>query len=149
MSAPYLPETAPFTPEQRQWLNGFLAGMQFPPVASPALFSPPSGAGGNAGGATGAPVLILYGSPSGNAEGLAHTFAAKLKALAGGSALQPRVLGMDHFTEVDFSTEKQVLLLCSTWGEGDMPDNAAAFWEWLKSDKVPTLSHLSFAVLGL
>ncbi len=44
---------------------------------------------------------------------------------------------------------KHILLLCSTWGEGDMPDNAAAFWGWLKSDQAATLTHAAFAVLGL
>ncbi len=148
MSSPTLPETAPFTVEQRQWLNGFLAGLQnFSLFASAS--APPTST--DTGMVSGMPVLVLYGSQSGNAEGLAHTFADKLKARAkaGGGAISPRVLGMEHFADVDFTSTKHILMICSTWGEGDMPDNAAAFWEWLKSDKAPTMAHASFAVLGL
>jgi sulfite reductase (NADPH) flavoprotein alpha-component len=56
---------------------------------------------------------------------------------------------MDHFSEVDFAAEKHLLLLTSTWGDGDMPDNAVAFWEWLQSDAAPSLPNAAFAVLGL
>ncbi|HLZ54866.1 MAG TPA: molybdopterin-dependent oxidoreductase, partial [Verrucomicrobiae bacterium] len=71
---PFIPETAPFTNEQRAWLNGFLAGLlsQTPP-GHPALRDlsqpngiPPSG---------GEPLLVLFGSQTGTAEGLAKKFA--------------------------------------------------------------------------
>src|SRR5690606_6999647 len=140
-----IPEASPFTVEQRQWLNGFLAGMH----SAGAFGAAGAVAGGNAAApvddaAPGAPLLILYGSQSGNAEGLAHDLAARVRTRAGGAALAPRVLGMDHFADVDFAAEKHILLVSSTWGDGDMPDNAAAFWGWLQSDKAPSLGHAAF-----
>jgi sulfite reductase (NADPH) flavoprotein alpha-component len=147
-----IPASAPFSTEQRQWLNGYLAGLHglslSGSVASPGS-STGSGTGTPEAPAQGTSVLILYGSQSGNAEGLAHDFAARIRARAGGAALKPRVLGMDAYGDVDFSAEKYVLAVSSTWGDGDMPDNAVAFWNWLRGAEAPTLGHAAVAVLGL
>ncbi len=147
MNAPVIPESAPFSAEQRYWLNGFLAGLSSvtsggaSAPANPVLAAPSE--------RVGTPLLILYGSQSGNTEGLAHALADKLKARVGGPVLNPRIVAMDQFSEIDFAAEKYVLLACSTWGDGDMPDNAASFWQWLQSDKAPTLPNTAYAVLGL
>lgn len=140
-----IPESSPFTTEQRQWLNGFLAGMHSvgalgvtPGAGVPAAPPEPSGA----------PLLVLYGSQSGNAEGLAHDLAAKARVRAG-AAVAPRVIGMDHHAEIDFSSVKHILVISSTWGDGDMPDNAVAFWNRLQSADAPSLGHAAYAVLGL
>jgi sulfite reductase (NADPH) flavoprotein alpha-component len=143
--SPVIPESAPFTPEQRYWLNGFLAGLSSVSAGASAA-APPSPA---AAPRMGTPLLILYGSQSGNTEGMAHALAEKLQARVGGPALSPRVAAMDQFSEIDFAAEKYILLACSTWGDGDMPDNAASFWEWLQSDKAPSLPNTAYAVLGL
>jgi sulfite reductase (NADPH) flavoprotein alpha-component len=88
-----IPESAPFTPDQRQWLNGFLAGLRSlslrgAGVAVAGTKPPP----GKEEEPSGAPLLILYGSQSGNAEGLAHDLATRIRMRAGGAALRPRVL---------------------------------------------------------
>jgi sulfite reductase (NADPH) flavoprotein alpha-component len=146
-----IPEGAPFTTEQRQWLNGFIAGLNSVAVLGGVAHAaaPGTPAAAVAELPPGAPLLILYGSQSGNAEGLAHDLAAKIRMRVGGAAVSPRVLGMEHFADIDFAAEKHVLAISSTWGEGDMPDNAVAFWNWLQSDKAPGLGHATFAVLGL
>jgi len=142
-----IPEAAPFSTEQRQWLNGFLAGLNSISAFAAAAPSAPAPAAPDA--PAGAPLLILYGSQSGNAENLAHDLAAKARMRVGGAAVAPRVIGMDHHEEIDFAAEKHILLISSTWGEGDMPDNAVAFWSRLQSDGAPSLGHAAFAVLGL
>ena len=160
MNAPVLPESAPFTAEQRQWLNGFMAGMMN--AATGASFAGETAAltGSSSGMAAGnsvsstpaARVLVLYGSQSGNAEGLAHAASDKLKARTrpdGSAAFAPEVMGMDRFKDIDWAGEKNFLLATSTWGDGDMPDNAVSFWDWLKGGEAPSLAHASFAVLGL
>jgi sulfite reductase (NADPH) flavoprotein alpha-component len=147
-----IPESAPFSLEQRQWLNGYIAGLH-----SLSLLGAAPGAVATSGNnppakeeaAQGTPVLILYGSQSGNAEGLAHDFAARLRTRVGGAALRPRVLSMDAYGDVDFAAEKYVIAVCSTWGEGDMPDNALAFWKWLQTSEAPSLGQAAVAVLGL
>jgi sulfite reductase (NADPH) flavoprotein alpha-component len=42
-----------------------------------------------------------------------------------------------------------LIVISSTWGEGDPPDNAANFWAWLNSDAAPRLENIEYAVLGL
>jgi sulfite reductase (NADPH) flavoprotein alpha-component len=131
---PFIPETAPFTPEQRQWLNGFLAGM---------FSSSPSAAGSNA--APKEPLLLLYGSQTGTAEGLAKKTAKQAEK----EGFAPKVVCMEKFTDVAWEKESNVLVLTSTYGDGEPPDNAQAFWNWLASDHAPRLEHLNYGVLAL
>ncbi len=167
MNAPILPESAPFSVQQRQWLNGYLAGLT--QVHTSALnFSPQAR---NEQPITTQfndfdnsteviPVTLLFGSQSGNAEGLAHDLAGKLKrateiqspgrgSQANPLRIEPKVMGLEQFAEVDWSGVGPVLILTSTWGDGEMPYNATGFWEWLNGPKSPTLSELNYAILGL
>ena len=141
---PFIPDTAPFSEEQRQWLNGFLAGLfsdastnpaallrQAPP---PALAAPP------------VPVLVLFGSQTGNAEGLAK----KVKAAAEKAGnLTPRLFDMAKFDAGELPKESNLLIVTSTWGEGDPPDNAAGFMDKLGADSFPRLENLRYSVLAL
>ena len=49
----------------------------------------------------------------------------------------------------DLQSATHFILVCSTWGEGEFPDNASLFWEALSADGVEPLDHLRFAVLAL
>lgn len=140
MQIPYIPETAPFSPEQRAWLNGFFAGL-FSQV-SPAQAPRPQQ---NEFTKTGEPLLILFGSQTGAAEGLAKKFAKE----AEGRGFIPSVFALNDFEKANFANAKRVIIISSTWGEGEPPDNAANFWAWLSADSAPRLEHLNFAVLGL
>ena len=92
------------------------------------------------------PLLILYGSQSGTAEGLAKQFHKQAAA----TGFASRVSELDAFEVASLSTEKNVLLITSTWGEGEMPDNAAAFWDALNQNgSSPALDGLNYAVLAL
>jgi sulfite reductase (NADPH) flavoprotein alpha-component len=134
---PLIPDSAPFSAEQRAWLNGFLAGMlsrgDTEAVAATAPKPKPS-------------LLIAFGSQSGNAEGLAK----KLAKEANAKGFAARVTGMEALQAAEFAKEKNVLLVSSTWGEGDMPDNAAEFWNILNSNgSSPKLAGMNYAVLAL
>jgi sulfite reductase (NADPH) flavoprotein alpha-component len=137
---PYIPETAPFTAEQRAWLNGFLAGLYAhgAPVAAPASLN------GTA-PKTGEPLLILFGSQTGSAEALAKRIAKDSEK----HGFAPRVLALNDYEQANLTQGGKALVVSSTWGDGDPPDNAANFWTWLKSDSAPRLESLHFAVLGL
>jgi sulfite reductase (NADPH) flavoprotein alpha-component len=49
----------------------------------------------------------------------------------------------------DLASATRLILVTSTWGEGDPPDNAAEFWTRLNADTAPHLEHLQFSVLAL
>ena len=139
---PFIPENAPFTAEQRMWLNGFLAGV-FSNANPPGAESLASTLGLDAGPKT--PLTVLYGSQTGTAEGLAK----KTAKVAESRGFAPKLVSMDKYSDVDLTKEQNVLFITSTYGDGDPPDMAQAFWNWLKADTAPKLDHLRYSVLAL
>jgi len=137
---PYIPETAPFTPEQRAWLNGFLAGLY---AHSPGSATPPPLAGPPPKPAE--PLLILFGSQTGTAEGLAKRLAKESEK----RGFAPSVLELNDYQKANLTAAQKAIIISSTWGEGDPPDNAVNFWSWLNAAVAPRLENLQYAVLGL
>jgi len=135
---PYIPENAPFNHHQRLWLNGYLAGM----FAATRLDVP---AGDAAPAQPPVPLVILYGSQTGTSEALARRIAKEAKA----NNIVPRVVDAAEYASVDWKAETNLFVVTSTYGDGDMPDNAQAFWDWLKSDSGTAMAHLNFSVLAL
>jgi len=134
---PFIPDNAPFTPEQRAWLNGYLAGL-YSDARGMAASSP-------APAAPAKPLAILFGSQTGTAEGLAKKTAKEAEK----HGFQPRLVDMAKYETVDLTKEENVLVITSTYGDGEPPDNAQAFWNYLQSESVPPLAHLNYSVLAL
>lgn len=133
-NAPFIPDNAPFSEDQRAWLNGFLAG----------LYS--KGEGANAAVAVAAtPVTVLFGSQTGTAETLSKKAAKQLKA----ANCDPKILDMGDVTPEDLKTVEHLLIITSTYGEGEPPDNAQSFHTALMADSAPKLEGLKYSVLGL
>ncbi len=141
---PSVPTNAPFTPEQRAWLNGYLAGL-FADAEVGATQAETSRA--QAAGLTAEPpsLLVMYGSQTGTAEQLARRFAKE----AAKRGYAPRVAELNAFASVDFAKETRLIIVTSTWGDGDPPDNAAGFWQHFNSAAAPSVDHLSYSVLAL
>lgn len=137
--APTIPDNAPFAPEQRAWVNGFLAGLFYDKSRGEKLPQASTEKESSL------PLLILFGSQTGSAEALAKRIGAE----AAGHNFAARVLDMNAHAHVDWKTEERILIVTSTWGDGDPPDNAAAFWNFLNSTSAPKLDHLKFSVLAL
>jgi sulfite reductase (NADPH) flavoprotein alpha-component len=150
---PLLPDTAPFAPEhiealnavmartnaeQRQWLSGFLAGYHAATagaqIAAPAA-SPRARI----------PLTILYATESGNAEGVG----ADLKKSAAKQGFAAKLLDMAEVSPADLADEANLLVVASTWGEGDPPERAAEFYGALMAEDAPRLDGVRFAVLAL
>jgi sulfite reductase (NADPH) flavoprotein alpha-component len=137
---PYIPESAPFNAEQRAWLNGFLAGLfsQVPGGApAPQLNAVTPKAG--------EPLVILFGSQTGSAEGLAKKLAKESEA----RGFSPKLFALNDYEQANLSAANKAVIISSTWGDGEPPDNAVNFWNWIKADSAPRLDNLNFAVLGL
>ena len=56
---------------------------------------------------------------------------------------------MDGFDFNSLSGKKRILIVCSTWGEGEMPDNAEELWQFANSDSASKLDGVHFSVCAL
>lgn len=128
-----IPETAPFTPEQRAWLNGYIAGLLArggtPPLATPR----PS-------------LLVLFGSQTGGAEALARK-AAKEAAQHG---FEATARDMATTSLAELAAVERALVIVSTYGDGEPPDSAKALHgALLAATASAQLSKLRYAVFAL
>jgi sulfite reductase (NADPH) flavoprotein alpha-component len=139
MTIPQIPESAPFDASQRAWLNGYLAGL----FSSGALSTSPAPA--TTGLPSRGPLLFLWGSQTGGAENLAKSFAKSAKKLG----FDARAVGLEDYASVDLVAEKRIAIVTSTYGDGDMPDNAQPFWDFIKNGTAPRLEHVEYSVLAL
>lgn len=88
---------------------------------------------------------MLFGTQTGNAEFLADELVAGAKA----RGLGGRASALDAVTPEQLAEMSHVLVVTSTYGEGEMPDNAGLFWDAIQASTVPRLEGLQYAVLGL
>ena len=130
---PFVPDDAPFTPEQRLWLNRFFAAHLPQAAGASAVAGPP------------VPVTVLYASQTGNAEGLAKKLVKDLKK---GNFL-PTMSDIAQYDAAKLPSEKHVLLIASTYGDGEPPDSAADFHKWLMAESAPSLAGVKYSVLAL
>jgi sulfite reductase (NADPH) flavoprotein alpha-component len=138
---PVLPDSAPFTPEQRAYLNGFLAGL-FSRAPQPGMAN---GQSPVAEAKPLTPLTILFGSQTGNAENLAKRIAKE----AGKRGFAPTIQDLAKYPAAQLASEQALLIVTSTYGDGEPPDNARAFWEFLSSAAAPKLPALRFSVCAL
>ena len=128
------------TREQALWASGYLAalgglgtaalaGGGAQPVAAPST----------------ATVTILYGSETGNSGALAERFAARLR----GAGQSVTVSDMGSYKPRQLKDERCLLIITSTHGEGDPPQSALDFFEFVEGRKAPRLPGLQYAVLAL
>ncbi len=154
MSQPLLlPTSAPFGPEeiaalnralgaatatQRAWLSGFLAGVE---AASGSAQPAPAAAPAS----QRTPLQILFASESGNAEALA----ADVRRAAQKLGFAAKVQDVADVTPADLAQGGNVIIIASTWGEGDPPQRAEGFVSALLAGDAPRLEKLRYAVLAL
>ncbi|NGZ74804.1 assimilatory sulfite reductase (NADPH) flavoprotein subunit [Saccharibacillus alkalitolerans] len=134
---------------QRIWLTGFLAAGS----AAAALQAPVASAPQAAAAAPQAPAVpaapreatILFGSQTGNGSGLAKKLAKRLEE----QQVKAEALSMADFKPANLKKIDNLLIVVSTHGEGEPPDNALAFHEFLHSKRAPKLEQLRYSVLAL
>lgn len=147
-----IPATSPLTPEQQQalnsvlptlqpdqvlWLEGFISGLR-------------AGQGGAAAAAPATPaakpeLTVLFGSESGNAEGLADQTAKAANA----KGFKAKAVSMGDISPAKLKKVENLLVIVSTWGEGDPPENSVDFYESFMGDSAPKFDGVRFSVLGL
>ena len=131
------------TEAQKMWLSGYLTASQS------------TSAEGTPDVSTAAPaqtkqtvskdVTILYGSQTGNAQGLAENTGKTLEA----KGFNVTVSSMNDFKPNNLKKLENLLIVVSTHGEGEPPDNALSFHEFLHGRRAPKLENFRFSVLSL
>jgi sulfite reductase (NADPH) flavoprotein alpha-component len=136
---PFIPSSAPFTPEQRAWLNGYFVGLLSTAHGSDSS-SQPTPAEKNL-----LPLLIGFGSQTGTAEQLAK----RISKESSQHGFIAEVRELNSITLENLAQRSHFIIVTSTWGDGDSPDNAAEFWKSLSADPAPKLENLNYSVLAL
>lgn len=121
------------------WLSGYAAGL-----ATRATSLPP-GAQVAAAAVTESRISVVYGSQTGNARRVAEQLVRDIQS----AGAQARLLRADAYPLRELASEQFLYVVISTQGDGDPPDDARGFVEYLASRRAPKLDALSFAVLGL
>lgn len=124
-------------PGQALWISGFFAGLNHT-ARTDAVTPPVSGASSRS-------LTILFGSETGNSAGLAKTLAKAFEA----QGLRPTVVDMADYKPRRLKDEQDLLVLTSTHGDGDPPQSAIPFFEFVEGRKAPRLSDVRYAVLAL
>jgi sulfite reductase (NADPH) flavoprotein alpha-component len=124
------------------WLSGYTAGLAAAHGFAPTRESAPLTA------VESTPqqqLTIVFGSQTGNAKRLADALARD----AENAGLAVRLLRADAYPLRELKNERLLYIVISTQGEGDPPDDARGFVEFVASKRAPKLDELKFAVLGL
>jgi len=147
----------PFDPEQAQlltrlidgldapklqWLSGFAAGVAHERAAGSPLLATIAAAPR---GEPAARLAVLYGSQTGNGKRIAE----RLGRAAEAAGLAVRVLSAGAYPTKDLAKEKFLVIVMSTHGDGDPPDDARGFIDFLASKRAPRLEQLAYSVLAL
>ncbi|MCY9263370.1 assimilatory sulfite reductase (NADPH) flavoprotein subunit [Bacillus haynesii] len=133
------------TASQKAWLSGYLAAVQTADAAAALETLPAEAPAASTAQPVSKEVTILFGSQTGNAQGLAENAAKKLTE----RGFQVTVSAMSDFKPNQLKKLKNLLIVVSTHGEGDPPDNALSFHEFLHGRRAPKLDDLRYSVLAL
>lgn len=96
-------------------------------------------------GLFGAPLTILFASDNGNAESLAKRLGNRGKA----RGLKTLVMAMEDYPIEDLPSEENIVILTSTAGQGEFPQNGRAFWDAVKDSTELDLASVNFSVFAL
>ncbi|WP_449431592.1 molybdopterin-dependent oxidoreductase [Pseudomonas putida] len=130
---PSLPASAPLAAPRRLYVDGLLAGLFAQPAAAPVVLAE-------------APRhQVLWASQTGNGETLAERCAERLRS----AGLAVQLNCMEAVSPRQLQGAASVVLITSTFGDGDAPDSAATFWQALQGEEGGHCAELPYAVLAL
>ena len=142
---------ATLTPDQMIWLSGYLAGLRSA-AGAPHSSALPEGGGlpaprvaTSGAAAIQRDVTILFGSQTGNSQRLAGEMKKRLEE----KGFVVTLSCMSEFRTNNLKKVKQLLIVVSTYGEGDPPDKAVLFHEFVHGKRAPRLEGMRFSVLAL
>ena len=158
-----VPHTAPLAPgqvaslngllqslnaDQLLWIEGFISGFRAgggSATQASAAATTASAAAETTSAAVAPELTVLYGTESGNSESLADLTTKAAKA----NGFKARALNMADTKVSRLKEIENLLVIVSTWGEGDPPETAVEFYQDFMSEQAPKLKNTRFSVLGL
>ncbi|AEO70949.1 bc7c69d0-3f07-412f-9252-8f778e64185d [Thermothielavioides terrestris] len=96
-------------------------------------------------GLFGAPLTILFASDNGNAQSLAKRLGVRGRA----RGLKTTVMAMEDYPVEDLPTEENIVMITSTAGQGEFPQNGRPFWDAIKDSTELDLASVKYSVFGL
>jgi sulfite reductase (NADPH) flavoprotein alpha-component len=127
------------SPVQARWISGYFAGLDAGLLRGGDAEPQPQAA------PAGRTLTVLYGTETGNGRDLGKTLAAA----AAERGLAPRLFDMADYKVRQLKDEEDLLVIVSTYGEGDPPQPAIGFFEYLEGRRAPQLPNLRYSVLAL
>ena len=127
----------PFSFDQESWMEGFITGLKHQSNSINNNIKEKNDSE--------TLINILFGTQTGNSESVAEDLANF--ALSNGFKTQ--INALDDIEMNNLSKMKNVAIITSTYGEGEMPDNAQLFWNALSSNTAPQLNNMNYSVLAL
>ena len=135
----FLPKNykTPFSFDQESWMEGFITGLKHQS----------NSINNNIREKNDSETLIniLFGTQTGNSESVAED----LSNFALSNGFKTQINALDDIEMNNLSKMKNVAIITSTYGEGEMPDNAQLFWNALSSNTAPQLNNMNYSVLAL
>ncbi len=132
-------------PMQLAWVSGYFSGLSA--QSGNTLENSITDSLGQVSPATqaGEKITVLYGSQTGNSKSIAESLHTALE-LNGNQAELKNLL---DYRPQQLKKEQKIIVVISTQGNGEAPDEALGFYKYITSDRAPKLENLEFAVLGL
>ena len=135
---------AELSPQQLAWVSGYLWGLNQTPSDNHSTLAD-SGLVREKITPAEQSLTIVFASQTGNAKGIAEALAQQAKSFG---------LVVELFDASDFNVKRlkkltYLIIVASTNGEGEAPDNAIELHEFLGSKKAPKLPNLNYAVIAL
>ena len=128
--------THDLTPTQLAWLSGYFWGISNQPGAAAQASAPVAEASA---------ITLISASQTGNARRVAEALRDDLLA----AKLNVKLVNAGDYKFKQIGSEKLLVIVTSTQGEGEPPEEAVALHKFLFSKKAPKLNGAAFAVFGL
>ncbi|UJL47711.1 assimilatory sulfite reductase (NADPH) flavoprotein subunit [Virgibacillus sp. NKC19-16] len=135
------------TEAQKNWLSGYLAAPQTAGSPDSVVQNTPEleTSSQNVQQIASREVTVLFGSETSNGQTLAEEMLEKLEK----RDIKVTLAALDDFKPKNLKKVQDLLIITATHGEGEPPDNAISFYEFLHGRKAPKLDDLRFSVLSL
>lgn len=127
----------PFSFDQESWMEGFITGLKHQSNSINNNIKEKNDSE--------TLINILFGTQTGNSESVAED----LSNFALSNGFKTQINALDDIEMNNLSKMKNVAIITSTYGEGEMPDNAQLFWNALSSNTAPQLNNMNYSVLAL